>query len=270
MAYRVECHSGISTVSSFMSANFKDHFSAQSSQYQRYRPHYPAELFTWLAEQTPQHNLAWDCATGNGQAAQSVVNHFEKVIATDASENQIAQCPAHPRIDYRVADTEHAPFENTSVDLITVAQALHWFDQTKFFQEAWRVLKENAVLAVWSYKLLSINPSVDAIVNHYYQDIVGPFWPPERRLVEQGYAPLPSPFHEIEVPGFVMTSQWILADLFGYLGTWSASMNYAKTMNQDPLLQIQDALTQVWGDPAQQVTVHWPLELRAGMKTTST
>jgi len=249
-----------------MSADFKDHFSTQSAHYQRFRPHYPPGLFAWLADLAPHQNLAWDCATGNGQAAQALTNHFENVIATDASENQITQCQAHPRIDYRVAGAEHAPIEDASVDLITVAQALHWFDQTQFFQEAWRVLKENGVLAVWSYKLLTINPSIDAIVTHYYQDIVGPYWPPERRLVEQGYAPLPSPFHEIDAPEFAMTSQWTLADLLGYLGTWSASVYYAKAQDHDPLSHIQATLTQAWGDPAQHVTVHWPLELRVGTK----
>lgn len=249
-----------------MSAKFKDHFSTQSSQYQRYRPHYPAALFGWMAGLTQEHTLAWDCATGNGQAAQALANHFDKVLATDASDNQIAQCLAHSRIKYRVADAEHAPLEDNSVDLITVAQALHWFDQTQFFQEAWRVLKQSGVLAVWSYNLLSINPQIDAIVYHYYQDIVGPYWPPERRLVENGYPPLPSPFHEIDVPDFAMNTRWTLADLLGYLGTWSASVYYARDRDRDPLSQIRTALTQVWQDPEQRVTVHWPLQLRVGCK----
>ena len=190
-----------------MTAKFKDHFSSQSSQYQRYRPRYPQALFEWLAMQTPQHALAWDCATGNGQAALALANYFEKVIATDASDNQIAQCSPHPRVAYRVARAEQAPFADTSIDLITVAQALHWFDQSVFFQEAWRVLKPNAVVAVWSYKMLSIAPEINAIVDHYYHDIVGPYWPAERQLVEQGYAPLPAPFREIRAPDFAMTSQ---------------------------------------------------------------
>ena len=251
-----------------MSAEFKDHFSTQSSQYQRYRPHYPAELFAWLAKLAPQNSLAWDCATGNGQAAQALANHFANVIATDASENQIAQCPAYPRVEYRVAGAEHAPFEDASVDLITVAQALHWFDQTRFFQEAWRVLRKDAVLAVWSYNLLSINPQIDAIVNHYYQDIVGPYWPPERQLVEKGYPPLPAPFQEIDVPAFAMTTQWTREDLLGYLRTWSASVYYAKVQQHDPLSHIRDALAQAWEDPEQAVTVHWPLQMRVGIKRT--
>lgn len=249
-----------------MPAEFKDHFSTQSSQYLRYRPVYPQAMFAWLANQTPHHALAWDCATGNGQAAQALAHDFEKVIATDASENQIAQCQTHPQIEYRVASAEQVPLDDASVDLITVAQALHWFDQTAFFNEAWRVLRENGVLAVWSYKQLSITPAIDAIVQHFYHDIVGPYWPPERRLVEQGYAPLPAPFQEIDVPAFAMTSEWTLEDLLGYLGTWSASMYYTKAHDHDPLSLVRDALNQAWQTPAQRHHVHWPLQLRVGIK----
>jgi SAM-dependent methyltransferase len=249
-----------------MTANFKDHFSTQSSQYQRYRPRYPQALFQWLATQTPQHELAWDCATGNGQAALALTNYFEKVIASDASDNQIAQCLPQPRVEYRVAKAEQAPYADASVDLITVAQALHWFDQAAFYQEAWRVLKAHAVLAVWSYKMLSISPKIDAVVHYYYRDIVGPYWPPERKLVEQGYAPLPAPFHEIDPPDFSMTSQWDLNDLLGYLGTWSASVYYSKTHQQDPVSHIRADLSQAWDQAERQRTVHWPLELRVGVK----
>jgi SAM-dependent methyltransferase len=249
------------TGESLMTADFKDHFSTQSSQYQRYRPVYPITLFEWLASQTPQHTLAWDCATGNGQAALALANYFDKVIASDASENQIAQCRDHPSVEYRVASAEQSALADASVDLITVAQALHWFDQTAFYHEAWRVLKHHGVLAVWSYNLLSITPQIDAIVNHYYHDIVGAYWPPERQLVEQGYASLPA-----QPPQFAMTSQWNLDDLLGYLGTWSASVYYAKAQQHDPLSHIRDPLSQVWGQPAQHHTVHWPLQIRIGVK----
>lgn len=249
-----------------MTSGFKDHFSTQASHYQRYRPGYPPALFEWLASQTPQHTLAWDCATGNGQAAQALANYFDKVIATDASAQQIAQCPIHPGVAYQVASAEQAPLADASVDLITVAQALHWFDQSVFYRQAWRVLEADGVLAVWSYNLLSIAPPIDAIVNHYYHDIVGPYWPPERQLVEQGYAPLPAPFSELHTPAFAMTSHWTLADLLGYLGTWSASVYYAKAKQRDPLSRIREALAQAWGDPEQRYTVHWPLQIRVGIK----
>lgn len=249
-----------------MHSNFKDHFSTQSSQYLRFRPHYPHSLFEWLAQQTPGHQLAWDCATGSGQAAQALADHFDHVIATDASANQIAQCRPLPRIEFKVASAELAPFTDASVDLITVAQALHWFDQDKFFQEAWRVLKTRGVLAVWNYKMLSVNPQIDAIVQHYYQDIVGPYWPPERRLIEMGYASLPEPFTEVEVPAFAMTSQWILDDLLGYLGTWSASVYYQKAQGHEPLALIQEELTQTWGTPEKIMTINWPMQIRVAYK----
>lgn len=253
-----------------MSADFNDHFSTQSQHYQRFRPVYPASLYAWLASLTPGHELAWDCATGNGQAAQALAREFAKVIATDASEKQIAQCPPHAGVEYRVARAEAPPLTDRSIDLITVAQALHWFDLSEFYREAARVLKANGMLAVWNYQLLAITPPIDAIVNHYYHDIVGPYWPPERRLVEQGYTPMPPPFQEIEVPTFAMTCEWNLEELLGYLGTWSASVYYTKAQQTDPLDQIRKALTEVWGPIERHYPVHWPLQLRVGRNTTNT
>jgi SAM-dependent methyltransferase len=249
-----------------MGSGFKDHFSTQSIDYQRYRPSYPPALFEWLATQTQQHTLAWDCATGNGQAALALAGHFDKVIASDASAQQISQCKPHPGVEFTVAPAEQPPLADASVDLITVAQALHWFDQTAFFQQAVRVLKDQGVLAVWSYGLLSISPAIDSVVNHYYHEIVGPYWPPERKLIEQGYDPLPASFREIQAPPFDMTTQWNLDDLLGYLGTWSASVYYAKAQQYDPLSHIRDALTQAWKFPEQHYNVHWPLQIRIGIR----
>lgn len=251
-----------------MSSNFKDHFSSQSQQYQRFRPTYPPALYEWLADLTPGHALAWDCATGNGQVARALVHHYKHVFASDASANQIAECVAQSNIDYQVATAETSPLDNDSVDLITVAQALHWFDLPAFYTEAARVLRPGGVLAVWSYQMLSITPAIDDIVLNYYHNIVGDYWPPERRLVEQGYAPIPTPFKEIDVPEFAMTGAWKLEDLLGYLGTWSASVYYLKAKQMDPLSLIRDSLIQTWGDPTQIRDVQWPLRLRAGLKET--
>lgn len=253
-----------------MSTDFKDHFSTQSQHYQRFRPVYPPALYAWLAEQTPAHELAWDCATGNGQAAQALAREFAKVLATDASEKQIGQCSPHSNVEYRVAHAEAAPLGDCSADLITVAQALHWFDLNAFYREAARVLKANGVLAVWSYQLLAISPPIDAVVNRYYHDIVGPYWPPERRLVEQGYAPMPPPFQEIEAPAFAMSSEWNLEELLGYLGTWSASVRYTKAQQTDPLDRIRADLTEAWGPIERRYPVHWPLQLRVGRNQTHT
>jgi len=249
-----------------MTANFKDHFSTQAQDYRRYRPHYPPNLYAWLAQQAPQRELAWDCATGNGQAALDLAAHFREVLATDASANQIAQCPPHPQVNFQVAAAEQAPLADGSVDLICVAQALHWFDLEAFYREARRVLKDHGVLAVWSYNLLNVSPEVDAVVNYYYRHLVGPYWPPERRLVERGYAALPAVFQEIDVPAFAMHTEWALDELMGYLGTWSASVHYKAAQQHDPLQHIHLPLMQAWEDPAQTRRVQWPLQLRVGHK----
>jgi len=187
---------------------FKDHFSRQAADYAKFRPRYPQELFVYLGNIAPSRQLAWDCGTGNGQAAVGLASVFDRVIATDASEKQIANGQLHKRVDYLVAPAENSGIQSDTVDLIMVAQALHWFDLDRFYAEARRVLKPNGVLAVSAYNLLHIEPAIDEVVNRYYYDVVGPFWPPERKLVEN-FAHLPFSFHEIDPPEFEITAQWI-------------------------------------------------------------
>ena len=174
-----------------MSFKDKDHFSGHAACYQQFRPNYPDALFTYLAALCPAHELAWDCATGNGQAAVALAPHFERVIATDASAQQIDQAGPHPNVEYLVAPADKAPINDGIVDLVTVAQALHWFDVKSFYAEVNRSLKSGGVLAVWCYQLHSINPEIDSIVTQLYSGIVGPYWPPERKIVEDGYKSLP-------------------------------------------------------------------------------
>ena len=243
---------------------FKDHFSSASPDYARFRPSYGRELFAYLASLVPDHRLAWDCATGNGQAAVPLSGVFDRVIATDASEEQIQSAIQNPRIEYRVAPAERTNLEATSCDIITVAQALHWFDLAAFYAEAKRVLKAEGVLAVWSYNLLRINPVIDAIVNHFYTDTVGSFWPPERKLVEKGYRDLPFPFEELNAPEFAITAEWSADALLGYLGTWSASRRYQKELGQDPIPLIERELRNAWPDPGKPLLVRWPLAIRLG------
>ncbi len=249
-----------------MGSSFKDHFSGHAALYSRYRPTYPAALFDFLANATPVRALAWDCATGGGQAAVALAEKFDRVIATDASVQQINEAKPHPKIEYRVAPAEAGGLESASVDLLTVAQALHWFDLGKFYSEAQRALKPGGVLAVWSYNLLSITPALDALVSHFYSETVGPFWPPERRLVEQGYGALPFPFGEIKAPCFAMQAEWSLADFAGYLGTWSSVWRYMDANGVDPVAALLPALQEKWGDPELSRRVSWPLELRAGRR----
>ena len=209
--------------------------------------------------------LAWDCGTGNGQAAVGLASVFEGVIATDASEKQISNAQPHERIEYYVAPAENSGIQSDTVDLIMVAQALHWFDLDRFYAEARRVLKPNGILAVSAYNLLHIEPAIDEVVNRYYCEVVGPFWPPERRLVEN-FAHLPFSFHEIDPPEFEMTAHWDFDQLVGYLQTWSSTQLFIAAKGDNPLEQIIDELRSAWGDSRKTRNVTWPLVLRIGIK----
>ena len=243
---------------------FKDHFSKQAADYSKFRPTYPQKLFEYLGRVAPSRQLAWDCGTGNGQAALGLASLFDRVMATDASEKQISNAQAHQRVNYRVAPAEESGIQSGTVDLITVTQALHWFDQNRFYTEARRVLKSDGVLAASAYNLLHIEPPIDDVVNRYYYEVVGPFWTPERELVEN-FADVPFPFHEIEPPTFAMTAQWDLDRLIGYFRTWSSTQRFVEATGSDPVEQIIDELRAAWGNPEQTREVIWPLTLRVGV-----
>jgi SAM-dependent methyltransferase len=243
--------------------NFKDLFSAQASAYAKFRPHYPEELFRYLASIAPQRALAWDCGTGNGQAAVKLASHFQSVVATDPSETQIQSAEKNPSVTYKVARAEQAPFQDKTVDLITVAQAFHWFDHELFFEEVKRILKPRGVLAIWSYNLCKINPQVDPIVQKYYGGILGPYWEKERKLVEEGYRNCIFPMKEIASPQFQMKAEWNVDHLIGYLGTWSALQTYIKKNGENPLLRIAPLLHEAWGD-RKMLPIAWELSVRIG------
>jgi SAM-dependent methyltransferase len=218
-------------------------------------------LFQWLASIAPSKELAWDCATGNGQAALELGEVFDRVIATDASDKQVANAEPSPRVEYRVATAEESGLQAGSVDLVTVAQALHWFDLEKFYAEARRVLKPRGVLAAWAYKLATVSPAIDPVVKHYYSDIVGPFWPPERVLVEK-FEELPFPVPEIDAPAFEMVAEWSVEQLLGYLGTWSATQRFMAAEKRDPLEGVEEELRRGWGTEMRRVS--WPLTMHVG------
>jgi len=246
---------------------FKDHFSGHADAYARFRPDYPPELYAWLAEIAPARDRAWDCATGNGQAAVALAEHFGEVIATDASEKQIRSAFPHPRVAYRTSPAEDSGIESASVDLVTVAQALHWFDIPRFFAETGRVLKPGGVLAVWAYAVFRATPEIDAVVDRLYRDIVGPYWPPDRAMIEQGYAGVEMPFRPVDAPPFFMRKAWTADDAAGYMGTWSATRGYVAAHGTDPVDLVRDDLRRAWGDAPREVK--WPLVLMVSRKEAS-
>lgn len=244
--------------------HFKDYFSAQSVDYAKYRPSYPVELFEYLASLPEKRERAWDCATGNGQAALGLAPFFRHVIATDGSQAQLDQATPHERISYQLSTAESTPIESSSIDLVTVAQALHWFDLERFYAEARRVLKPRGILAVWCYNLLQIVPDIDALLYSFYAETVGPYWPPERALIEDNYRSLPFPFEEIGPPQFRMHARWNLFDLLGYFSTWSATQRFIKARGFDPVPNLGEELLKLWPDAQEERDVTWPLYLRVG------
>ncbi|HEY6091244.1 MAG TPA: class I SAM-dependent methyltransferase [Gemmatimonadales bacterium] len=243
---------------------FPDHFSGVSAAYAAFRPRYPDMLFEFLAREAPARERAWDAGTGSGQAAVGLGQHFEHVIATDASAMQIESATPHPHVEYRVAPAERSGVDDHSVDLVTVAQAVHWFDRERFWAEARRVLRPRGMIAIWTYVSFEISPRVDAIVRDFYSRVVGPYWPPERRHVEQRYQTVEFPFDEFAAPTFQIEQQVSLDDVAGYIRTWSATRAFIKQHQQDPVDGLLRELSRAWGAPHQQRMARWPLAMRVG------
>ncbi len=247
-----------------MNTAFKDHFSGHAADYRAFRPTYPPELFELLAAVSPAKELAWDCGTGSGQAAVPLADHFAKVFATDASAEQVKNADPHPRVEYVVAPAEACPLPAASADLVTVAQALHWFDLDRFYAEVRRVGKPGAVLAVWTYDLHAVNAEVDPVLDRLQTEFVGPYWPPERALVDAGYRTIPFPFEELPATPFELTAEWDLPALVGYMNTWSATKRFQSAHGFNPVERLSEAFAAAWGDPPTVRTVRWKLALRLG------
>ncbi len=249
--------------------NFKDLFSTQAADYAKHRPQYPPELFAYLASLAPSRLVAWDCATGNGQAAIGLAPHFQRVIATDASANQLSNALDHENITYCVATAEDSGLETASIDLLTVAQAAHWFDFERFYAEAKRILKPQGVIALWTYTMAQIEPSIDAAFGEFYESLT-PYWSPERLLVEAMYQTIPFPFDEImpetisAPPTFYMEVQWTFADFLGYLGTWSAVQEFIKQHKYDPVEEFGRRLQPLWTEPDIERKAQWQVYMRVG------
>lgn len=248
-----------------MATGFSDHFATVATHYAESRPTYPPELFDWLASQCHERQLAWDCGAGSGQASGELAHHFAHVIATDASASQIACAVPLATVEYRVASAEDSGLPDASVDLLTVAQALHWFDLERFFAEARRVLKPGGVFAAWTYGVLHVDGAeIDACVQRFYHEVVGPYWPSERHHVEAGYRTITMPFTPLTAPTFGMRLNWNLGQLLGYLRSWSATAAYIKAQGHDPVDDLAEELSPLWGDPKRGLLVDWPLSMLVG------
>lgn len=244
--------------------SFKDHFSTKSGDYAAYRPRYPAALADWLADAAPARERALDCGCGNGQLSLLLAARFAEVVATDASPQQIAAAEAHPQISYHCAPAEDCRLPDHSVDLLTVAQAAHWFNLDAFYAEARRVLRPGGVLALITYGVTEADDEPGAIISRLYHQTLPAFWPPERRHVESRYRDLPFPLPEIAPPQLAMRADWTLTEIIGYIDTWSAVRNLEKAQGRAAMDAFAAELAAAWGDPATTREIRWPLSLRAG------
>ena len=250
-----------------MSAVFQDHFSGLARRYADFRPRYPGALFDYLATRATRDQLVWDCACGSGQATIDLAARFEKIIATDGSAQQIASAPRCDNVEYRVALADQSGLEDGSIGLVTIAQALHWFNDKDFFAEVERVLKPGGTLAAWVYGTSQIEgDGMDAIVQDYYAKVVRPYWPPEWRFIEGRYRAIRLPFPEIRTPSFRMEELWRLDQLLGYFSSWSATTRFVEATGRDPIEPLRHNLAMVWREPERARRVVWPLTVRVAVK----
>ncbi len=239
----------------------KDNFSGHADDYAKYRPSYPDEVYEFLKQNISTFNCAWDCATGNGQVASRLSEIFDRVEATDMSKEQMDQAPRKSAIHYSVQAAEKVNFKNAIFDLIIVAQAVNWFDFDKFYSEVKRCLKPEGLLVLMGYQLLNINPETDKVIRYFYEDVIGPYWDPERKHLDANYQSIPFPFQEIKTPEFKITDMWTIEHLLGYLRTWSAVKHYEKAKKNDPVKIVENDLRKSFGD---QNEVTFPIIFRAG------
>ena len=244
---------------------FKDHFSNRAEAYASFRPHYPKALFTYVAGLCAHHDLALDCGTGNGQAAAEIAEHFDRVIATDPSTRQVENATPRSNVEYRVAPAENSGLPRESVDLVTAAQALHWFDAAAFFSEAARVLKPDGVIAVWGYGDPVLDtPQLQQLLHEFNRVKLEPYWFPERQLLLEGYRTIHFPFAELTTPELELRAEWTLMQLLGYLRTWSSAARYLGKHGSDPVSGIEASLAALWGDAERRRLIRWPIYMRAG------
>lgn len=241
-----------------------DHFSTVSAGYSAFRPRYPRALFEFLASIAPRRRLAWDCGAGTGQATVDLADFFDHVVGTDVSAEQVARAPKHPKITWLVSPAESTPLASGSVDLITVAQALHWFDHARFDVEVRRVAARGAAIAAWTYAAPRMDGAVGDVLRRLMFETLGSYWPPERRYVNEEYRTIPFPFERIPSPAFALEEQWTLSQVAGYMRTWSSTTRYVAAHGDDPVVPVERELGELWGDPTQPKRITWPLIVLAG------
>ena len=238
----------------------KDNFSRQADLYAVYRPGYPKELFHFILQQVQQRNAAWDCATGNGQSAKELAPYFEKIFATDTSQKQLEHAYPLANIIYSQQPAERTNFPDSSFDLVTVSQALHWFRFEDFYREVKRVSRPDAWVAVWMYSLLRISPAIDTLIAHYHFDFLRDYWDKERKYVDDDYQNIPFPFNEIKTPVFESTYYWTMDQLEGYFNTWSALQQFKTKNNYSPVKELISHISAHWTGEKMQVV--FPIHLR--------
>jgi SAM-dependent methyltransferase len=243
----------------------RDRFSRQAARYARFRPSYPIALYEQLVKLVPAREHAWDCATGSGQAARELSRYFTRVTATDVSAAQLKHASAPANVSFKVAAAESPNlFEPASLDLVTVAQAAHWFNPETFYPQVRAALKPGGIIAIWGYGWFRISPEIDAILHPYGSDFLAPFWSERNRIVLEGYRNFPFPFERIPVANMQMRCRWSLPRIKGYLDSWSATQSYRDQTGQDPFDTIHDALSAAWRKPGQRRSVVWDLTILVG------
>ena len=241
----------------------KDNFSTQSGLYSKFRPGYPQKLYDFLLPLVPEKNVAWDCGTGNGQVALKLSRYFKEVFATDLSAVQISNAVLKDNIFYSVEKAELTSFEENKFDLITVAQAIHWFNFEEFYSEARRTLRPGGVIAVIGYGIFRINKRINSMIDKFYSITTGAYWDAERKHVDSNYSTIPFPFKKIESPTFSMNYYWEFEQVIGFLNTWSAVQHYIKKNNENPVEKFSDELKEAWGNISKR-KVTFPVFMIAG------
>ncbi len=241
----------------------KDLFSRDSKQYAKFRPTYPADLYQFVFQYVMENKNAWDCGTGNGQVAQILAQHFEQVFATDLSQKQLDEAIQLPNIQYLCCDEKHTPLAANSIDLITIGQAIHWFDLEKFYAEVRRVAKKGAIIAIWGYGLLHISPPIDELISSFYKETVGSFWDAARRHVDEAYQNIDFPFEKIPTPPFQMQFSWNLEAFSGYINTWSSVGRFIKEKGYNPVPELVISLKPFWQENEEK-TIVFPIFVKLG------